>query len=116
MRAGKNRFTIEIFSRTVNSDASVSYSSVCKTVANIQSLTGREQLIAAENQASTSHKVTMRYHPGIDPSMFVAIQGDFSGDFDFGGRIFAIDSVIDPDFRKRELVLMCSEVVSGGNY
>lgn len=115
MRSGKNRFAVEIFSRNIADDGTMTYTSQGITNANIQPLTGREQFLAQQNEASTTHRLTIRYRPGITPDMFVAVQGDFNGDFDFGDKIFGIISVIDKNYRHRELELLCSEVIRGAN-
>lgn len=67
--------------------------------AAIEPLTGRELYVAQQRVAEVSHKVTIRWFPGI-----LANQGIW-----YGKRLFDIQVVLDPDERKCFLVLLCKE-------
>jgi len=67
--------------------------------AAIETLTGREFVIAMTAQAEVTIQVRIRYLPGITSAMRITYQG----------RIFNIQSVINPNEANRELVLMCLE-------
>lgn len=76
-----------------------------KIPAAIEPLSGRELLAAQAVQNETSHKVTLRYQPGITAAMRVV----------FGSRVFAITAPpLNKDERNRELTLLCSEGLSQG--
>ena len=62
---------------------------------------GREYFAAGEKQTEITTRVRVRYRSGIVGSWRVK----------FGTRIFDINSIIDPDERHRELILMCVESV-----
>lgn len=70
--------------------------------AHVEPLSGREQFLAAQQQASTSHMVTMRYQP-----RYAVI--DASWRVKFGARLMVIDAIRNTDERNIELVLMCTE-------
>jgi len=67
--------------------------------ASIEPLTGREYVAAMMARAEGTVRVRIRYLPGITSAMRVTYQG----------RIFTIQSVINPSEANRELVLMCLE-------
>lgn len=74
-----------------------------KTVyADISTLTMREQMLVAQRQASTTHKVTLRYDADI-----AAI--DASWRVLFGTRVLVIDGVNNVEERNRTLELLCTE-------
>ena len=70
----------------------------------IEVLRGEEKVIAMQTQAQLTHRLNLRFHPGIKPSMRVK----------FGGRYFNIMAPpINIDERNSEMELMCGEVVYG---
>lgn len=69
--------------------------------AAIEPLSGREALIAQQQQALTTHRITIRHLAGVTPRMRVV----------FGSRIFNVAGVRNPDERNAWLVLDCVEVV-----
>jgi len=69
--------------------------------ADIDPPKGREYFAAGEKQTEITTRVRVRYRAGIKGSWRVK----------FGKRIFDINSIIDPDERHRELILMCVENV-----
>ena len=68
----------------------------------VEPLRGNERYTAQQVQAELTHKVTIRYKPGIKPDMRLK----------YGDRILEIEAVIDVEERHRWLELLCSEVVS----
>lgn len=69
--------------------------------AAIYPLNGREYLAAQQINAEVSTKIVIRYLKGVEPTMRV----------NFKDRYFEILSVIHMAERKKELQLMCKEVV-----
>lgn len=105
MRAGelRHRVTIQKNQPIRNSygemeDAWINFATVW---ASIEGISGREYFMAHQTQAQTDYRIKMRYIDGVKPSMRVI----------YGVRIFNIQSVLDPDGRRKELHLMCKEVV-----
>lgn len=62
---------------------------------------GREMLTAQQIQAVVTHKITIRYLAGLDPSMRVL----------YNGRYFDIQAVIDINEQQRQMELLCFERV-----
>lgn len=69
--------------------------------ASVEPLRGTEYWAAAQVQAERTVRIRIRYRPGIRPDMRVL----------YAGRVFNIQSIIDPEERHRELQLMCKEVL-----
>lgn len=76
------------------------WSTVATVWAAVEPLRGREMFDAAQVQAEISHRVQLRYRPGVNTTMRIL----------FGSRVLQIQSVIDVDERRRELQLMCREM------
>ena len=72
--------------------------------AEILPITGRELFAAQAVQQSVSHTVILRYRPGVNAAMRLV----------FGSRLFNINSVIDPEERRRWLSLTCDELLNQG--
>lgn len=70
--------------------------------AHVEPLSGRELFQAQQVNDQLSHRITMRYYPGVKSTMRVK----------FGARILLIESVIDVDEHHREIQLMCLEAVA----
>lgn len=68
--------------------------------ASVEPIVGREYMAAQQTQSSVTHKVRMRYQPGVTAGMRVAHDGEYL-------KIIDIKNI---DSRKRELVLMCTPV------
>ena len=68
--------------------------------AAIEPLRGREYWAAAQVQSEVTTRIRIRYRSGIRPDMRVL----------YGGRVFNVTAVIDPEERHHELQLMCKEV------
>jgi SPP1 family predicted phage head-tail adaptor len=108
MRAGKLRHRVTLQSPTGSRDAVgervTTWTNVAEDVpAEIEPISGREQFLAAQRQATTSHIVRLRY-----ASMWAAM--DASWRVLFGSRVFTIDAppknVGESDV---ELILQCTE-------
>lgn len=105
MRAGMLRHRVEIQRRAEALDGygqdTEAWLPVATVWAAIESLRGRELEAAATRLAEVSHKIRIRYRDGIWPEMRVV----------YGGRVFDIQAVLDPDDRRRELHLYAREVL-----
>lgn len=74
---------------------------VVTTWAAIDPISGREFYAAEQSQSEVTHKVRLRYRPGITTAMRISWQG----------RKLKILSVIDWEERHESLLLMCKELV-----
>jgi SPP1 family predicted phage head-tail adaptor len=105
MRAGTLRHVITIKSKTVTlntfNEEIITWSTVATVRAAIKTTGGSEYQDVEAQAASITHKVTIRYYPGLAPTMIV----------EWGSRSFEIEAVLD-DNRQRETVLMCSEAIT----
>lgn len=70
--------------------------------ASVEPLRGREYLEARQEQAEISHRVAMRFRPGLSPAMRLKLDS---------GRVLVIESVVNPLERRERLELMCRELV-----
>lgn len=66
---------------------------------SVQELSGRELEFAARKVANVTHKVVMRYRPGVTPRMRIA----------WDSRTLNIEAVTDTEGLQRELNLLCVE-------
>lgn len=105
LRAGELRHSIRIvqpnntqdsFGGTKPDDASV----FATVWASVEALSGRELFAAQQKVSQVTHKITMRYLPGVVSSMNVW----------FDGRQFEILYPDDPDETKKKLELLCVEI------
>jgi len=81
--------------------------SVVATVwARVETLTGREFVAQGQAQAEVTHKVHLRYRPGLEPTMRLVWQPQG----DVPERVLEIEAVLD-DGARREMTLMCREGV-----
>jgi len=78
---------------------------VCTVWAAIEPLRGREYFAAMAEQADVTTRIRIRYREDIDRTMIVRYKEP--GDPEF--REFEILHVIHPEYRRRELQLMCKE-------
>ena len=69
--------------------------------AAVEPLRGREYWAAAQVQSEVTTRIRIRYRSGVRPDMRVL----------YGGRVFNVTAVIDPEERHMELQLMCREVM-----
>lgn len=107
MHIGSLRHRIIIQEKNLTEDlegvTAETWGDVATVWASVEDLQGREFFQAAV-VSETKTRIKIRYRNGITSAMRVLL----------GERIFDIKSVIDPDGRKRELLLMCREVTDGG--
>jgi len=105
IEAGKLRHRIVIVKPTLAQDTAGGWSEdaenqVATVWASIEALTGRELYAAQQQVSEVTHKITMRYWPGITANMNVWFQQ----------RQFRILAApLDPDERKKLLVMLCLE-------
>jgi len=105
MRAGelRHRVTIQEFVEAVDqygTPIGQDWQDVCTVWAAVEPIQGREYILLQNTQTELTARIRIRYRAGIKPAMRVV----------YGQRIFNIQSVIDPEERHRELLLMCQEV------
>jgi SPP1 family predicted phage head-tail adaptor len=79
---------------------SVVDSDVTTVWAAIEPLAGEERFVNGQFDPSISHRVRIRYYPGIRPSWKLK----------YGARVLNIKYAADVDERHREVVLMCEEL------
>lgn len=108
MTAGRmrKRVTIQRLERTDDGYGGIveTWVDVATVWAAVEPLTGRERYEAQQVQSDLSHKVTMRYRPGIMPQMRLVLKD----------RPLDIVAVINVEERNRWLELLCREVVPDG--
>lgn len=75
--------------------------------ASIDPVAGRELAVARNYSATVTHKIGMRYIPGVLPTMQIVYTPP-----DGSARTFAINAVIDPGERRKELTIFCTEKLS----
>ena len=75
------------------------WTTVATVWAKISTMTGRELYQAQRIAAEASHKVIIRYYPGVSDSWRVL----------FGTRKFDINAVLNLDERNAEMHLLCKE-------
>jgi SPP1 family predicted phage head-tail adaptor len=105
MQAGnlRNRITVQDKNVTQNAygEEVITWTTVDEVWAAVEPLMGREFMAAKQVQAEVSTRIRMRFIPGLAPEMRVL----------FGSRVFEILSVQHVYERRRELILMCKEIV-----
>lgn len=105
MRAGDLRALMLIESVTRTSDgaggSALSWSVAASAYAKVSTLGGREFQAARQTMPSLTHEITIRYRTDITPAMRVAV----------GNAVLSIHGIADPDGRKREMVLYCTQLV-----
>lgn len=103
--AGRLRHRVTIEKLTVGRDSiggvTEVWSPFATRWAEVAPLRGREFFAAEQVNAEVSHRVTLRFLPGVVAKMRV----------NFGGRILTIEAALNIEERNRELQLMCLEVV-----
>jgi SPP1 family predicted phage head-tail adaptor len=77
-----------------------SYSTAMKRWAQIETLSGDEQLQDRQLQSVATHRITMRYCGVVDATWRVL----------FAGRTFEILAAFDPESRRRKTILLCKEL------
>lgn len=109
MKAGKlqHRVTIQEDRSTTkdNIGANVpNWSDVLTTWASIEPLSGRDVILGAQISPDTTHKITIRYRPGVHSAMrfkwLIPVPKYFN----------ILGPPLDTETQARELVCMCKEV------
>lgn len=102
----RSSITIQSRAETRSSSGAVSWTwADYKTVrASVEPIKGQEYFAAKQLQASTTTRIKMRYISGITTKMRVK----------HGTRYYAIEAVINPLSKNRELHLMCVEREADG--
>src|SRR5690606_36528234 len=77
------------------------WSSYARVWAAVEDISGREFWAAQQVQSEVTTRVRVRYLPGVEPSMRVL----------HAGRTLEIVAVLEPDGTRRELQLLCKELV-----
>jgi SPP1 family predicted phage head-tail adaptor len=108
MNAGTLRHQVTIQSITSTPDAyggSVdSWIDVATVWASVEPLQGRELVAAQSVSAETTTKITMRYRSDITAAHRITFEGKF----------YNLLSLIDPELKHRELIIMASEGLNEG--
>lgn len=103
MKTGTLRHRVELQERTDTQDGTgqpiPAWATYATVWAAIEPLTARELIAAKQAQSEATTKIRLRYVSGVDHTDRVV----------FGSRTYAINSVVNPDERNRELHLMCTE-------
>lgn len=106
--AGRMRHRVQVQSPGTSQDgygAPVQTWTPGRTVwAAVEPLSGRELQQAQQTRADISHKVTIRYYPGLAPDGRFVLQ-------DGSGRVFNIQSILDTTEVHRVQACQCKEVV-----
>lgn len=104
MNAGKLNRRVRLETSTRTSDALGGGPVVWNLFADgvaaaVVPLTGRERIAAMQVSAALTHRVEIRYRPGLSEAMRVV----------YGGRVFNVTAVIDIEERHDEVHLLCEE-------
>lgn len=106
MRTGLMRRTITIRTMTLTGDGmggnTGTPTDVTGVYARVDPLEGREQLQAMQTGMVRPHRFYLRYRTGMTGANQIV----------YDGRTFDIQSVVDPEEKHRELVILADEVVS----
>lgn len=103
MNAGplRDRITIQSFTESQSSSgaAVLTWSDVVTVWAEVRAATGYERFRTGTEIAQISHMIRIRYRAGVTPKNRILVDD----------RIFDITSVGDPDGRRIELMIWCTE-------
>jgi SPP1 family predicted phage head-tail adaptor len=104
--AGKRNKKVTLQSLTIATDENGETTETAATIAtvwaSIEPLNSREQYYANQVQSTTTHKITILYHPSVTTRTQAV----------WNGRTFNFDSVINLDEANRELLIMATEQIS----
>jgi SPP1 family predicted phage head-tail adaptor len=81
--------------------STVTWTNVATTWASIEPANGHEPYVAQALRGNVTHKVCMRYRPGMTPANRLL----------HGTRVFNVQAVLDEKEEKRFLLLLCEEDV-----
>jgi SPP1 family predicted phage head-tail adaptor len=103
MEAGKlrHRITIQSLTEAKNelAETEETPASVVTLWASVEPLSGRELFLVQQYSSEITHRVRIRYYPGLTPRHQIV----------FGSRTFNIISIINKEERNIELELLCKE-------
>jgi SPP1 family predicted phage head-tail adaptor len=109
MMAGRMRHFVTFQERSTVADGmggeTVTWSDVLTTWATLTPLSSSEQLETGKVEHNITHRLYIRYRPGIAPAQRVKYVDPTLG----STRIFQIRSIIDPEERHERLELMIEE-------
>jgi SPP1 family predicted phage head-tail adaptor len=105
MRSGPLRHKVTIRTYTKSRDsygAEVeTWADFAEVWASVEPLIGREYMASKQISAEVSHKIRMRYIPGLLPTMKIL----------WGAREFEVVSIMDVQERNQEIIIMATEDV-----
>jgi SPP1 family predicted phage head-tail adaptor len=105
MKSGRLRHRVHLQSKTVTRDAfggeTIAWASKTPSPiwAEISPLSAREYFAAQQERSQVTHKIIIRYFSGLQTAWRVL----------WGSRQFDIVSVINPEERNKEMILLCTE-------
>src|SRR4051812_31957862 len=107
MQAGKLRHRIAILTpgpatRDTFGGASPTWTVLARDWVAIEPISGREADVARGKCPTVSHKLTMRYRSNLSSRCQIMKQD----------RTFQVNYFLDPEERKRELWIFCTEITS----
>jgi SPP1 family predicted phage head-tail adaptor len=104
MKIGSLRHRVALQQKTIAEDNLMQQSEIWTEIATvwacIEPLSGREYFAAKQINAEISVRITIRYLPGIKTDIRAVLDG----------RIFEVLAVINPEERRKALILMCKEL------
>lgn len=75
---------------------------VARVWASLRSLSAKRMEIARAYASSVTHEIHLRWRSGLSTQQYLTV----------GDRRFTINGIMDPDGRKRELIMFATEVTS----
>jgi len=101
--ARDRRITIQSMTETITDGGEVTetWTTECRIWAQISPLTARENWVAQQSQATTTHKIKILYRPDITHKMQAT----------YDSRTFKFDSVVNLDEANRHLMITATEVM-----
>lgn len=102
----RHKITIEQYSEDVDDygQAIKTWTTHAQPFAAVEPLNGNELFASSQYNAKVTTRIRFPYQSGVIPSMRIQ----------YGGRLFNIESSINPGERGKEIVLMCSEGMNDG--
>lgn len=108
MRSGKLRHLVTVQRKSLTTDdyggPVETWADVATARASVEPMQGRELASAQTVNDETTTRITMRYLIGVTTADRIT----------FEGRYYNLQSVIDPELRHRELIIMASDGLNEG--
>lgn len=105
MEAGRLRHRVTLKSKSVTRDTFggevITWVTAYTVWAAVEPLAGREWLEGRQATAEVTTRIRMRYRSGITPEMQAV----------YGAHTYDVLAVIQPEENRRELQLMCQEII-----